>query len=316
MKPRMILGKGGTKISKTSIVISTYNDAEYLKRLIPSVINQSLKPLEIIIIDDGSEDDMAEDVINLFIDLTDIPIVFEKKENGGPSSARNVGIKLAKGEFVLFIDADDELLPDSIEWRQKIMESLGEDYASIYCSSIDRFKKKPDYIEHVKEISGEINVCLLGRKNGIPGGSPYHFFRRKVLLMVNGYSESLKFNEDFELILRIARKWIFFGVNRTGFIRHIREGSWSRVDPYVAYTGVEGFLAIAANEKLLPMIEINKRKKENILSLVKKLVVQRREWFEVNSYLDKAFNISGPQNIKEFILFTLNKMINIAKKMK
>ena len=64
------------------------------------------------------------------------------------------------------------------------------------------------------------------------------------------------------------------------------------------------------------MIEINKRKKENILSLVKKLVVQRREWFEVNSYLDKAFNISGPQNIKEFILFTLNKMINIAKKMK
>ena len=81
MKPRMILGKRGAKISKTSVVISTYNDAEYLKRLIPTVINQSLKPLEIIIIDDGSKDDMAEDVINLFIDLTDIPIVFKKKEN-------------------------------------------------------------------------------------------------------------------------------------------------------------------------------------------------------------------------------------------
>ena len=312
----MILGKRGAKISKTSVVISTYNDAEYLKRLIPTVINQSLKPLEIIIIDDGSKDDMAEDVINLFIDLTDIPIVFKKKENGGPSSARNVGIKLAKGEFVLFIDADDELLSDSIEWRQKIMESLGEDYASIYCSSIDRFEKKPDLIVQVEEISGEINVCLLGRKNGIPGGSPYHFFRRKVLLMVDGYSESLKFNEDFELILRIAKKWIFFGVNRTGFIRHIREGSWSRVDPYVSYNGVECFLTIASNEKLLPMIEINKRKKENNLSLVKKLVVQRSEWDEVNSYIEKAFNISGPQNIKEFILFTLNKIISIAKKMK
>ena len=52
--------------------------------------------------------------------------LFIKKENGGPSSARNYGINLAKGEFILFIDADDELLPNSIKWRQESLEQLGK----------------------------------------------------------------------------------------------------------------------------------------------------------------------------------------------
>ena len=91
--------------SKTSVIIATFNDAEYLKRSLPSVINQSLKPLEIVIIDDGSDNDDAKIIVNSFKSITDIPIVFKKKLNGGPSSARNTGIKLARGEFILFIDS-------------------------------------------------------------------------------------------------------------------------------------------------------------------------------------------------------------------
>ena len=68
-----------------------------------------------IVIDDGSMDDLAESIVNSYLSLTDIPIIFKKKINGGPSSARNIGLKLAKGEFILFIDADDELIADSIE---------------------------------------------------------------------------------------------------------------------------------------------------------------------------------------------------------
>ena len=122
---KYICAKGEKNINKkTSVIITTYNDAEFLKRLIPSVLNQSLKPLEVIIIDDGSFDDYAEKIISSYRDNTEIPIKFLKKENGGPSSARNSGIKLAIGEFIIFIDADDELLPDSIEWRQKKLESF------------------------------------------------------------------------------------------------------------------------------------------------------------------------------------------------
>lgn len=149
-------------MSKTSVIITTYNDADYLKRSIPSVINQSLKPLEIIIIDDGSLDNVAEVVVNEFQSLTDISIVFKKKENGGPSSARNMGIKLAKGEFILFLDADDELIQDSIEWRQKVFDKLDLEYASVYCASAysfpdDKSTARGKVLEEVLEVDGKID---------------------------------------------------------------------------------------------------------------------------------------------------------------
>ena len=164
--------------SKTSVIITTFNDAEYLERSIPSVIKQSLKPKEIIIIDDGSYNDNAEKIVNSFRSLTKIPIVFNKKKNGGPSSARNVGVKLANGEFILFIDADDELLKDSIEWRQEILSSLDKNYACIYCSKIRITENNKKTKEKVFETDGEINVCLVGRNKAIPGQITHYLFRR------------------------------------------------------------------------------------------------------------------------------------------
>lgn len=294
---------------KTSVVVTTYNDGEFLKRSLPSIINQSQKPLEIIIVDDGSDNNLAETLANKFIGYSDIPIIYEKKENGGPSSARNLGIKIAKGEYILFLDSDDELLGESLEWRQKTLDSLGKNYASVYCSSINCFKNNKKIIDEVNETNGEIDGCLVGRKKGVPGGSPNHFFRKKILMESNGYHESLKFNEDFELILRISKKWAFLGVNRPGFIRHIRNNSWSNKDPYISYNGVESFLDIAFKNELLPFIEINKRRKENRLTLIKNFLVQGRKFKEVIPYIDEAFDIMYPQNIREFLLHTLNRMI-------
>ena len=296
---------------KTSVIVTTYNDGEFLKRSLPSIINQSQKPLEIIIVDDGSNNNLAESIANSFSNNSDIPIIYEKKENGGPSSARNLGIKIAKGEYILFLDSDDELLIESLEWRQKKLDSLNEDYASVYCNSINYSKNKQKVIDEVKEIDGEIDGCLVGRKKGVPGGSSYHFFRKKVLMELNGYHEFLKFNEDFELILRISKKWVFFGINKPGFIRHIRDNSWSNLDPYISFNGVESFLDIAFRNELLPIIEINKRRKENRLTLIKTLLRQGRKFKEVIPYTDEAFDIMHPQNTKEFLLHTFNRIIKI-----
>ena len=191
------------------------------------------------------------------------------------------------------------------------MESLGKDYASIFCSRIECLENKSNLTIEVPETDGKLDICLVGRKNGIPGQITNHLFRKDILIEVKGYNELLKFNEDFELILRIAKKWMFRGVNKVGFIQHIRKDSWSKSDPYIAYNGVEEFLETALNKKLLPLIEINHRRKENRLSLVKKLLVQRVKWSEITPHIDEAFDIMRPQNIKEYMLFILNKFMKI-----
>lgn len=299
------------KNRKTSVIVTTYNDGEFLKRSLPSIINQSQKPLEIIIVDDGSDNNLAESIANSFSNNSDIPIIYEKKENGGPSSARNLGTKIAKGEYILFLDSDDELLSESLEWRQKTLDSLNKEYASVYCNSINYYKNKKKVTDVVNDIDGKIDGCLVGRKRGVPGGSSYHFFRKEVLMESNGYNEFLKFNEDFELILRISKKWIFFGVNKPGFIRHIRDNSWSNLNPNISFNGVESFLDIAQRDELLPVIEINKRRKENRLTLVKTFLKQGRKYDEVIPYVDEAFDIMNPQNIKEFLLYIFNRIIKI-----
>ena len=289
-----------------SVIITTYNDGEYLKRSIPSVLGQSLKPTEIIVVDDGSEDETAKIIVNKFNESVEVPIIFIKKGNGGPSSSRNVGIKIATGEFVAFLDADDELTSDSIKLRYDIMDGLDLDYASVYCTAIHDFDGKSQFLQNVFETDGAIDGSLVGRKIGIPGGPPYHLFRRKALNEVDGYNESLKFSEDFELILRLSKKWKFKGVNKVGFVRHIRKNSWSKSDPYLAYFGVEKFLEIATSNKLLSSDEILQRKKDNKLTLVKRLVGQRKSWAEISKYIDDAFKLKLPKNIKESSLFILN----------
>jgi glycosyltransferase involved in cell wall biosynthesis len=265
--------------------------------------------MEIIIIDDGSYNDDAEKIVNKFSSHFDINMLYKKKKNGGPSSARNLGISLANGEFILFIDSDDELLPDSIEWREEILDSIDLDYASIFCSRIECIENKSKITLEVPEIDGKLDVCLVGRKNGIPGQITNYLFRKDILLKVNGYNESLKFNEDFDLILRIAKIKIFRGINKVGFIQHIREGSWSKSDPYITFNGVEDFLDNASDKKLLPINEIETRRKDNRLTLVKKLLTEKTRWKEALPYINQAFDTIKPKNFKEFILFFLYKIL-------
>ena len=297
------------KKSKTSVIITTYNDAKFLKRSIPSVLNQTLKPLEIIVIDDGSDNNDAEKIVNAFSLHSDISILYKKKKNGGPSSARNKGISLAKGELILFIDSDDELLSNSLEWREEILASTGEDYACIFCSRVECTESRSCITSNVLEIDGELDVCLVGRKNGIPGQITNYLFKKDILLEVDGYNESLKFNEDFDLIMRIAKIKMFRGINKVGFIQHIRKDSWSKSDPQIAFNGVEEFLNNADLHNLLPKHEIEQRRKENRLSLVKKLLFKRADWKDIIPHINKAFDIIKPQNVTEFLLFFLNKIL-------
>lgn len=101
-----------------SIIMPIYNTKEYLNESLNSIINQSNRNFELILIDDGSTDDSLEYAKNI-LSTTNICYKLIKKKNGGVSSARNKGIDLAKGKYVLFLDSDDIIDLDLVKEIEK-----------------------------------------------------------------------------------------------------------------------------------------------------------------------------------------------------
>ena len=96
-----------------TVIIPVYNTARYLERCIGSVVNQTYKNLEIILVDDGSTDDSYE-ICKQWAEK-DHRILLIHKENGGPSSARNLALDIATGDYIAFVDSDDWIEPDMYE---------------------------------------------------------------------------------------------------------------------------------------------------------------------------------------------------------
>ncbi len=159
-----------------SIIIPTYNYGIYLSTAIQSCLNQTYKPIEIIIIDDGSTDETKE-VVKKFGDR----IIYFYQKNNGVSAARNKGLELAKGDYLAFLDSDDYLLDHSIEIKLDILTKypdIGIVFSSTYSKTSGgdelrynrRFKKFPKPV-----ISDHFYEDLLLRK--IPFEPSAHLIR-------------------------------------------------------------------------------------------------------------------------------------------
>lgn len=105
-----------------SIIIPVYNTEEYLRPCLDSILSQSFADYEVLLIDDGSSDDSGR-ICNAYAQK-DSRILVLHKENGGVSSARNLGLNHAKGEWIYFVDSDDEILPGGL---QTLVDGISED---------------------------------------------------------------------------------------------------------------------------------------------------------------------------------------------
>ena len=110
---------------KISIIVPIYNVEKYLPKCIDSIINQTLENIEIILVNDGSTDSCAE-IIESYANKDNRIKVIHKK-NGGQSSARNMGLDIAKGEYIGFVDSDDWLHYDMYENMYKSIKKVNSD---------------------------------------------------------------------------------------------------------------------------------------------------------------------------------------------
>ena len=114
---------------KVSVIIPTYNRANLVEKAIKSVLNQTYQDFEIIVVDDASTDN-TEEVIKNFSNKR---IKYIKcKKNKGDSFARNTGIKIAKGEYIAFLDSDDEWLREKLEKQIKVLDNKPPEVGAVY----------------------------------------------------------------------------------------------------------------------------------------------------------------------------------------
>lgn len=102
-----------------SVIIPLYNKEQIIEKCIQSVLSQDYKDFEVVIVNDGSTDRSAEIVKG----IEDSRIRLIEQKNGGPSKARNTGVKNAKGEWVVFLDADDEFLPGALKKFSSLIQT-------------------------------------------------------------------------------------------------------------------------------------------------------------------------------------------------
>lgn len=203
--------------TRISVVIPVYNARVWIEDALKSVFQQTYdkRYLEVIVVDDGSEDDSAWIAESLLVDIS-VEYRVLKTTHGGPSRARNIGWQHAKGEWIQFLDADDILHPCKIALQASVLGSLPEQVAVVY-SDWQRLA----YVngrwhpvgQVVSPIIGDDPVLdLLESRNTISTGS--QLFRRSWLERVSGFDERYWLIEDIHLLLRIAMEGgMFYKVN-------------------------------------------------------------------------------------------------------
>jgi len=124
---------------KVSVIIPVYNVENYIEKCLNSVLNQTLKEIEIIIVNDGSKDS-SKQKIEKYLEKHENKIIYLEKENGGLSDARNYGIGYAKGEYIAFLDSDDYIEPTMYEEMYKKAKEENSDM--VECDFLWEYPRK------------------------------------------------------------------------------------------------------------------------------------------------------------------------------
>lgn len=197
-----------------SIIIPTYNRAHIIGRAINSVRNQTYQKFEIIIVDDHSTDN-TEKIIRK---IKDPRIHFiRQNKNYGPAVARNVGIKAAKGDFIAFLDSDDEWMPSKLEEEMKILLNARSHIAFVSSNSL--------------RLIGNIKILARVKKNRkFPIGNSLisTLFRRNVFNEIGFFDKNLRCLEDWDMFIRITRKYGFLTINKQLTLIHSSQDNLSK----------------------------------------------------------------------------------------
>ncbi len=206
-----------------SVVIPVYNGARCVRRAIDSVLAQTCRDFELIVVNDGSTDETAEVLAGLGDRIRVV-----NKANGGLSSARNAGIGAANGDYVAFLDADDWWLPRKLE-RQ--MEWLRAHPDATFCSTAARIvdaQGKPLREWRSPAFPGSTLEAIFAANGYVAGSGSAVIARREALFAAGGFDERLGSLEDIDMWMRLAARGAYHCIDEPLAVVEKRPDSMSR----------------------------------------------------------------------------------------
>ncbi|MEO6729268.1 MAG: glycosyltransferase [Candidatus Dojkabacteria bacterium] len=225
------------------VIIPAYNQASFILDTIKAIENQTVKPRQIIIIDDGSKDNTEEVIKNY---KSEVKINYVKKENGGPNSARNAGIKLSDAEFIGFCDADDVWEKDKLESQLRVFETTPLKNVGLVYSKYSVIDEKGENLQNAyifpldPNVRGYVFDDLL-ETNKVTGSASAVLIKRSCFETAGYYDENLQTHEDWDKWLELAQKFEFDYVYKS-LVKIRRHGTNRQSDGQLMFTNELKFL--------------------------------------------------------------------------
>ena len=268
-----------------SIIIPVYNAEKYINRCIKSIVNQSYQELEIIVVNDGSTDNSLSICETLATQDNRIKVI--SQDNGGVSKARNTGLRLAKGEYVMFLDSDDYMLPDMCKTMLDVLHSkqadcvicgIKEPEGGLWCP-----QRNIDYLileDFKRDFIYQLNTELL---------SPCwnKIFKRQ--LITNLFNEEISFGEDLIFDLEYLNNCTRLSFITTPLVYHEKQV----VGSLVTKTGLQRLMDI---EKIHQVI-MQFASEENISQDLHKKYIRDLTVYIRFIFLDKRITFSDKKKI-------------------
>jgi len=185
-----------------SVIIPTFNRAALLMEALCSVLKQTYRPIEVLIVDDGSTDETSHLIKAMIQECSsdgNLSIRYSSQQNSGPSNARNAGLRQSKGDFIQFLDSDDLLHPRKLELQVEAMKQHPQ--CGYVFSNLQHFNEAPLWM------GGPFPSAELVR------GEQFHYshrlltmvglYRRQICFAIGGWDAGMKIGEDLEFHHRV-----------------------------------------------------------------------------------------------------------------
>ena len=288
------------KVVKVSIIIPVYNGERYVSEAIDSVLNQTYRDFEIIVIDDGSKDNTSN-ILRMYGEK----IRWKSQENRGQASALNEGFNMVKGKYIAYLDADDVCLPERFENQVKYLD----EHSNVGLVYSDRYQiNENGIIQRVIKSQPHDNFVLL-QNNYIPRSAVMH--KRECLNEVGLFDESITGDDDWDMWIRISEKFERGYMDKPLVKYRVHGGNISLTRPkrldrgrYIKMRILEKAYERRERPFWLKLLLI-RAKIEWIIGKMPLLGESSRVWWGVDRVLDKIESliirfIGGAQNEKFF----------------